>query len=188
MISPAAFDSLRMAATLALAVPSLGVRISSPSGHRIEVSWFPRQSPAGVQQLPPCVFRRAIACAHHRRQAGEPVTFPGLPVGGEPTVEMLVAPGDRRLPSGIYQVRVEQRWRIVFPCLVAPARAAQLLSGEWPDFGLHADPLTGVTLVTVHRTDGQGPVAGEAADRIIDAQARLLVDELLTSLAPASRS
>jgi hypothetical protein len=134
------------------------------------------------------VFRRAIGCAHHRRQAGEQVMFPGLPVGEEPTVEMLVGPGDRRLPSGIYQVRVEQQWRVVFPCLLPPARAFQLLCREWPDFDLHADPLTGVTLVTVHRTSGQGPAAGEAADRIVDAQARLLVDELLTSLSPAPRS
>jgi hypothetical protein len=185
MTSQAAFDSLRMAATLALAVPSLAVRITAPMHPCIEVSWFPRPSPAGVRQLPPCLFRRCVGCAHHRRQAGEPVTFLGLPDGMDPQVELLVAPGDRRLPSGIYQVRVKDGWRVVVPCLVPPPRAAELLAGEWPDLGLHPDPLTGVTLVTQHRSADQGPVAGEAADRIVAAQARLLVDELLAE-APRS--
>jgi hypothetical protein len=195
MISQAAFDSLRMAATLALAVPSLGVRISSPMRSSgvpgrplIEVSWVPPRTRAGVRHLPPCMFRRCMGCAHHRRLAGEPVTFLGLPDGMDPAVEVLVAPGDRRLPSGIYQVQVEGAWRVVFPSLVPPARCAEVLAGEWPDLDLHADALLGITLVTLHRSAVHGPVAGEGAERLVEAQARLLVEELIGSLEPAPRS
>jgi hypothetical protein len=45
-----------------------------------------------------------------------------------------------------------------------------------------------MTLVTQHRSADQGPVAGEAADRIVAAQARLLVDELLAKVTVAPRS
>ncbi|MGH8975888.1 MAG: hypothetical protein ACRD0C_22100 [Acidimicrobiia bacterium] len=195
MISQAAFDSLRMAATLALAVPSLALRISSPMRSTglpgrplVEVSWVPRRTPAGVQHLPPCMFRRCMGCAHHRRLAGEPVTLLGLPDGVDPAVEVLVSPGDRRLPSGIYQVQVEGAWRVVLPTLVPPARCTELLTPEWSDLGFHGDPLLGVTLVTLHRPAAQGPVVGEAAERMVEAQSRLLVDELIGSLEPAPRS
>ena len=195
MISQAAFDSLRMAATLALAVPSLGLRIASPMSPSgvpgrplIEVSWLPRRTPDGVKHVPPCMFRRCVGCALHRRQDGEPVTFLGLPEGMDPAVEILVAPGDRRLPSGIYQVQVDGAWRVVFASLVPPDRSVELLAGGWPELSFHVDSLLGVTLVTVDRSALQGPVAGEAAERIVDAQARLLVEELVSEVTADTRS
>ena len=187
MISQAAFDSLRMAATLALAVPSLGVRVSSPMRPLVEVSWMPRGMPVGVRHMAPCLFRRCIACAHHRRAAGEAVSVWGLPSGIDPSVEVLVGPGDRRLPSGIYQTKVEGGWRVVFPCLLPAGRCSQALAEEWPELSFQADPLLGVTLVSCRRTDAEGPAAGRQAERIVDAQARLLVHELLDGLTPATR-
>lgn len=187
MVSQAAFDSLRMAATLALAVPTLGVRISSATGPVFDVSWIPR-GPARVPHMAPCLFRRGVACAHHRRIDGQPVTLWSLPADIDPIVEVLIGPGDRKLPSGIYQVRVEGGWRVVFPCLLPASECAEALGGDWPELRFHADPLTGVTLVSWHRTDAEGPVAGRRVERLVDARARLLVTELLGTLSPATRS
>lgn len=188
MVSQAAFDSLRMAATLALAVPSVGVRISSSSGPVVEVSWLPGGLAGGVPHMAPCLFRRSIGCAHHRRAAGQPVAVWGLPAGIDPVVEVLIAPGDRKLPSGIYQVRVDGGWRVVFPCLLPASRCAETLAGDWPELAFHADPLTGVTLVSCRRSEPDGPVTGRQVERLVDARARLLVTELLDGLTPAARS
>jgi hypothetical protein len=188
MVSQAAFDSLRMAATLALAVPTMGVRISSPTGPVVDVSWMPREQPARVPHMAPCLFRRCVACAQHRRAAGASVTLWGLPAGVDPIVEVLIAPGDRKLPSGIYQVRVDGGWRVVFPCLLPAFRCAEVLDGDWPELCFHPDPLTGVTLVSWRRTEAEGPLAGRRAEQLVDARARLLVAELLDTLTPATRS
>jgi hypothetical protein len=188
MVNQAAFDSLRMAATLALGVPTLGVRISSPTGPVLDVSWIPRGRPARVPHMTPCLFRRGVACAHHRRVAGQSVALWSLPADVEPIVEVLIAPCDRKLPAGIYQVRVEGGWRVVFPCLVPASECAEALGGEWPELRFHRDPLTGVTLVSWNRTDAEGPVAGRRVERLVDARARLLVAELIGTLTPATRS
>ena len=188
MISQAAFDSLRMGATLALTLPTLGVRVSSPMRPLLDVSWMPRGLPVGVRHVAPCMFRRCVACAHHRRAAGEDVSVQGLPADVDPVVEILVGPGDRRLPSGIYQVKVDGGWRVVFPSLLPAGRCSQVLAWEWPELSFQADPLLGVTLVSWRRTEDEGPVAGGEAERVVDAQARLLVVELLEGLTPATRS
>ncbi|MGH9041050.1 MAG: hypothetical protein ACRDZ3_12545 [Acidimicrobiia bacterium] len=189
MISQGAFDSLRMAATLALAVPTVGVRISTPVRPLIDVSWMPPQVLLpGTRHMAPCLFRRCIGCAHHRRQAGESVTLWGMPEGADPTVEVLISPGDRKLPAGIYQTRVEGGWRIVFPCLLAAPRCAELLGIEWPELNYHADPLTGVTLVSCRRTEVEGPLTGRRVERLLDARARLLVDELMHEVTSVTRS
>ncbi len=188
MFTQAAFDSMRMAATLALAVPSLGARVSFPRGPEVEVSWVPRPLPTGVRHMAPCLFRRFVACAHHRRAAGHTVRLWGQPPGVDPTVHMLIAPGDRKLPSGIYQVQVDGGWRMVFPCLLSAPDCAETLAGGWPELTFHADPLTGVTLVACRRPFGEGPAVGRDVERLVDARARLLVAELLDGLAPAARS
>lgn len=188
MVSQVAFDSLRMAATLALALPTLGVRISSPAGPLFEVSWIPRGQPARIPHMAPCLFRRSVGCAHHRRAAGQPVALWGLPAHIDPIIEVQIAPGDRKLPSGIYQVRVEGGWRVVFPCLLPASECAAALADEWPELRFHADPLTGVTLVSWQRTDAEGPVAGRRVERLVDARGRVLVAELIGTLTPAARS
>lgn len=187
MISQGAFDSLRMGATLALAVPTVGVRISNPVRPLIEVSWMPQTLPPGARHMAPCLFRRCIGCAHHRRSAGEDVSLWGLPEGTDPVVEVLIAPGDRKLPSGIYQVRVDGGWRVVFPTLLPAPRCADALGVEWPELTYHADPLTGVTLVSCRRTDVEGPLAGRRVEHLLDARARLLVDELVHEVASVTR-
>jgi hypothetical protein len=186
MVGQAAFDSLRIAATLALAVPTVGVRISSPTGPAVDVSWMPPRLPADVPHMAPCLFRRCIGCAHHRRAAGQSVTLWGLPADVVPAVEVRIAPGDRKLPSGIYQVRVAGGWRVVFPSLLTAARCAEALAQDWPELAFHEDPLTGVTLVSWLRTDKEGPVAGRQVERLVDARARLLVAELIGGLTPAA--
>ncbi len=188
MVSEAALNSLRMAATLALAVPTLGVRISSPTRPLLDVSWIPRSLPGRVPHMAPCLFRRSVACAQHRQAAGQLVTLWGLPTGIDPVVEVLIAPGDRKLPSGIYQVRVDGGWRVVFPSLLPASRGAEALDGDWPELCFHEDPLTGVTLVSWRRTDAEGPLAGRRAEQLVDARARLLVAELLDGLMPATSS
>jgi len=188
MVSQAAFDSLRMAATLALAVPTLGARISSPTGPLLDVSWVPRGGYVGVPHMAPCLFRRGVGCAHHRRVAGQSVALWSLPPDVDPIVEVLIAPGDRKLPAGIYQVRVEGGWRVVFPCLLPAPACAQALGAEWPELRFHADPLTGVTLAAWNRTEKEGPIAGRQVERLVDARARVLVAELLDGLTAAARS
>jgi hypothetical protein len=194
MVDQAAFDSLRMAATLALSVPSVAVRITAPTGPAVEVSWMRRALPSGVPHMAPCAFRRCIGCAHHRRAAGEPVTLWGLAPDVVPAVEVLIAPGDRKLPSGIYQVRVDGGWRVVFPTLLRPSVCAEALAGpetlagDWPELAFHADPLTGVTLVSCRRTEEEGPMVGRQAEGLVDARARLLVAELLDGLTAAAQS
>ncbi|MGH9038474.1 MAG: hypothetical protein ACRD0O_22180, partial [Acidimicrobiia bacterium] len=160
----------------------------------VDVSWMARGESPRVPHMAPCLFRRCIACAHHRRAAGQTVALWGIPAGVDPVVEVLIAPGDRKLPSGIYQVRVEGGWRVVFPCLLPADRCAEALAGpetlagDWPQLDFHSDPLTGVTLVFCRRTDEEGPLAGPQAEQLVDAQARLLVAELLDGLTPAARS
>lgn len=179
MVSRTAMESLRMAATLALAVPTLRVRVTWPARPPLEVAWMPRELPAGWHHIVPCAFRRSIACASAQLAAGRSVTLWGATPESDPGVE-VIGPGEApTIPPDIHQVRVEGGWRAVFPTLLPVAACARNLGAGWPALGFHADTLTGVTLVHGRRSDGQGPFAGHCAEQLVEARARLLVAELL---------
>lgn len=179
MISRTAMETLRMAATLALAVPPLRVRVAWPTRPPLEVGWMPRELPAGWLHIVPCAFRRSIACASAQLAAGRSVALWGAPPGTDPGVEVIPPDDARTIPPDIDQVRVEGGWRAVFPSLLPVAACARELGPGWPDLGFHADTLTGVTLVHGRRSDRQGPFDGHGAQQLVEARARLLVAELL---------
>lgn len=183
MMTETAFASLRMAATLAMAVPTVRVRLSSPDRELLEVSWLPGDLPAGVVHVPPCGFRRSIACARARRGDGH-VAFFGLGPNTDPVVRIVVSPGDRSLPGDIYQVRIEGGWRHVVPSLLSGHRAARLLQDIPLALRFHEDQATGVTLVEARTADRTRPVG----DALLAARSRLVVEELLDELATSSRS
>src|SRR5437763_14539117 len=121
MLTDDGLASLRMAATLALTLPTLQLRIASPTGVLAEVGWHLDEPIGdGVARLRPCAFRLAVGRAWIQRRHGAEVHFCGLG-DREPVLTLTVGPGERVLPGDIYQVRAEGGgWHHVLATLLPP--------------------------------------------------------------------
>ena len=189
MLTDDGLASLRMAATLALTLPTVQVKIASPNRVLAEVGWHfeaghsgGTPGPPGLGdgvRLRPCAFRMAVGRAWGQRQQGLDVDFCGLG-GAEPIITVSVADGERVLPGDIYQVRAEDGgWHHVVATLLSPDGCVAVLGSDGPPMSFHDDPVTGVTLIHT-RTDSPDPDRlPHLVAHLTALRGRLLAEELI---------
>jgi hypothetical protein len=179
MLTDDGLASLRMAATLALTLPTVQVRIASPTRILCEVGWhFEALLGEGVR-LRPCAFRIGVARAWGQRREGLTVDFCGLG-DSEPIISVDVGPGERVLPGDIYQVRGESGgWHHVLPTLLPPEACHSVLDLAGPTLFFHDDPLTGVTLVHMETDSPDPDRLPHLAAHLTAIRGRLLAEELI---------
>lgn len=191
MLTDDGLASLRMAATLALTLPTVQAKISSPTRTLAEVGWhFEHPLGEGVR-LRPCAFRMAVGRAWGQRQEGLDIDFCGLG-DAEPIINVSVGPGERVLPGDIYQVRAEDGgWHHVVATLLSPDGCVAVLGpdgppmspggagGVPPQWQIHDDPVTGVTLIHT-RTESPDPDRlPHLVAHLTALRGRLLAEELI---------
>lgn len=201
MLTDDGLASLRMAATLALTLPTVQVKICSPNRVLAEVGWHfeaghPGDTPGppglgdGVR-LRPCAFRMAVGRAWGQRREGLDVDFCGLG-DAEPIISVSVGSGERVLPGDIFQVRAEGGgWHHVLPTLLSPDGCVAVLGSDGPPMSpggtggvppqwqIHDDSVTGVTLIHT-RTDHFDPERlPHLVSHLTALRGRLLAEELI---------
>ena len=179
MLTDDGLASLRIAATLALTLPTVQVRVAGPIRVLAEVGWhFDEPLGEGVR-LRPCAFRVAVGRAWTQRREGLTVDFCGLG-DHEPTITVRVGPGERVLPGDIYQVRAEDGgWHHVLATLLPADSCPDVLGSDGPPMSFHDDPVTGVTLIHTH-TDGPDPDRlPHLGAHLTALRGRLLAEELI---------
>jgi hypothetical protein len=179
MLTNDGLASLRQAATLALTLPTVQVRIASPTRVLAEVGWHFEQPLGDGVRLRPCSFRMAVGRAWTQSREGLSVDFCGLG-DDEPLIEVTVGAEERVLPGDIYQVRAEGGgWHHVLCTLLPPESCLSVVGSDGPPLLYHDDPLTGVTLVHL-RTDSADPDRlPHLAAHLTSIRGRLLAEELI---------
>lgn len=173
MLTDEGLASLRMAATLALTLPTVRLRIESPTAVLAEVGWH-LDGP-----LKPCAFRMAVGRAWNQRRQGVHVDFCGLG-DARPVITISVAPGERVLPGDIYQVRAEGGgWHHVVPTLLSPEACHTVLGLDGPPLSFHDDPVTGVTLVHAETEEPDLDRPPHLARYLTAIRGRLLAEEVI---------
>ena len=179
MLTDDGLTFLRMSATLALTLPTIKVRIASPTRTLAEVGWhFEKPLGDGVR-LRPCAFRVAVGRAWNQRKEGLDVDFCGLG-DAEPIITIGVAPGERVLPGDIFQVRAETGgWHHVLPTLLSPEGCHAVLGLDGPPLSFHDDPVTGVTLVHTQTDSPDLDRLPHLVAHLTAIRGRLLAEELI---------
>jgi len=173
MLTDDGLASLRMAATLALTLPTVRLRVESPTFVLAEVGWR-LEGP-----LKPCAFRMAVGRAWNQRRQGVDVDFCGLG-DARPVITVSLAPGERVLPGDIYQVRAEGGgWHHVVPTLLSPEACNTVLGLDGPPLAFHDDPVTGVTLVHAETDEPDLDRPPHLARHLTAIRGRLLAEELI---------
>lgn len=178
-MSPAGMAAMRMAATLAHALPSLRLRIRHRDTDLVEVA---HPAEAAGPAIGACAFRRAVTCAHEQSKAGVRLSFMGLAADEEPAIDIGVRAGDAALPGGIVRVAVGDSTVHGFATML-PARHCRDVLRRLPDTGhvvrLHHDAATEVTFVhTVTPTADALPDGAHLAAAL----EALLADEVVLEL------
>jgi len=179
MLTDDGLASLRMAATLALTLPTVQVKVASPARVLAEVGWHFNTPLGDGVRLRPCAFRMAVGRAWGQRQEGLDVDFCGLG-DSEPIITVGVGEDERVLPGDIYQVRAEGGgWHHVLATLLPPDGCVAVLGSEGPPMSFHDDPVTGVTLIHT-RTDSPDPDRlPHLVAHLTALRGRLLAEELI---------
>jgi len=179
MLTDDGLASLRIASTLALTLPTVRLRIASPTRVLAEVGWHFEEPLGDGVRLRPCAFRVAVGRAWGQRKEGLDVDFCGLG-DAEPIIFVSVAPEERVLPGDIYQVRAEGGgWHHVLATLLPPDGCAAVLGSDGPPMSFHDDPVTGVTLIHT-RTDSPDPDRlPHLVAHLTALRGRLLAEELI---------
>lgn len=183
-MTPAGMAVLRIAATLAHALPDVRIRLRDGQRTLVEVA---RPTDAAEPVIGPCAFRMAVARAHEQIKAGARLSFLGLPEGIAPAVDIGVRAGDEALPGGMYRVAVGAHTIHAFATTLPPRQCRRLLArcGSCEFVRLHHDAATEVTLVhTV--SDGEDSAALHRT-RLEDALAAFVADEVVHELAGTGR-
>ena len=179
MLTDDGLASLRMAATLALTLPTVQAKVCSPNRVLAEVGWHFEDALGDGVRLRPCAFRMAVGRAWGQRQEGLDVDFCGLG-DAEPIISVSVGPGERVLPGDIFQVRAEGGgWHHVLATLLSPDGCVAVLGSDGPPMSFHDDPVTGVTLIHT-RTDHFDPDRlPHLVAHLTALRGRLLAEELI---------
>jgi hypothetical protein len=179
MLTDDGLSSLRMASTLALTLPTVQVKVSSPTRVLAEVGWHFDEPLGDGVRLRPCAFRMAVGRAWGQRKEGLDVDFCGLG-DAEPLIRVTVGPEERVLPGDILQVRAEGGgWHHVLATLLPPDGCTAVLGTGGPPMSLHDDPVTGVTLIHT-RTDSPDPDRlPHLVAHLTALRGRLLAEELI---------
>ena len=179
-MTPAGMASLRIAATVAHALPGIRVRLRREGATVLEVT---DPCDAAGPALGPCAFRVAVARAYGQMKSGARLGFMGLPDGTEPAVDIAVRAGDRVLPGGIYRVAIGDQTVVGFATTLSPGSCHELLAERAGThvFRLHHDSLTEVTFVHSVMDTDLGSTGWHV--RLEDALAAVLADEIEHELA-----
>ena len=179
MLTDDGLASLRMASTLALTLPTVQLKVSSPTRVLAEVGWHFDEPLGDGVRLRPCAFRMAVGRAWGQRKEGLEVDFCGLG-DAEPLITVTVGPGERILPGDILQVRAEcGGWHHVLATLLPPDGCTAVLGCDGPPMSFHDDPITGVTLIHT-RTDSPDPDRlPHLVAHLTALRGRLLAEELI---------
>ena len=179
MLTHDGLASLRQAATLALTLPTVQVRVASPTRVLAEVGWHFEQPLGDGVRLRPCSFRMAVGRAWTQQREGLAVDFCGL---GEhqPLITVTVGPGERVLPGDIYQVRAEGGgWHHVLSTLLPPESCLNVVGADGPPMMFHDDPVTGVTLVHIQTDNPDPDRLPHLVAHLTAVRGRLLAEELI---------
>lgn len=188
--------ALRVAATLAHAVPRLRVRVRHGSDVLVEVRSAATQAEGHDEAAPlvltPCAFRGAVVQAWHEHQAGRRLSFLGMPAGAVPAIDVGTPPGGTARPGGLYRVPLEDRWLWAFATTLdasAAFAAGRAIVHERPAevdvvaLGLRPDAGTGVTIMYAETVaDPASTVEAALVDLLESLLARFATIELLGSL------
>ena len=179
MLTDDGLSSLRMASTLALTLPTVQLKVSSPTRVLAEVGWHFDDPLGNGVRLKPCAFRMAVGRAWGQRKEGLDVDFCGLG-DAEPLITVTVGPEERVLPGDIFQVRAEGGgWHHVLATLLPPDGCTAVLGTDGPPMAFHDDPITGVTLIHT-RTDSPDPDRlPHLVAHLTALRGRLLAEELI---------
>jgi hypothetical protein len=184
--------ALRLAATVAHALPGLRLRLRTGDRTLLEV----RRDVHGVIAdgcggaiVSACAFRRGVARLHEAAKVG-PV---GPILGGvdprDVAIDIGVTSGDLALLGGVYRVHVPGADLHAFATTLSPRRCRALMAERSTSVArhpssidgptLHRDVATEVTIVHVVVPVANGPVAGAPVER------HPLLDDLLGACAAA---
>jgi hypothetical protein len=202
MISDRAMTAMRVAATTAHLLPGVGVRVRHGADLLLDVR--PVSDGAapgpdlGCRTATPAQFRCAVARAHRRRAAGEPLTFLGLAEGCEPNVELGTPPGSAHRPGGIERVPLSGRWLWAMASTLGAETAhrlgADLVEAALPmrglrAMGIRADDATDVSVLYAEVDEPPGSSTEvELLDLFEQLLARWTVHELLDGFGRGVRS
>lgn len=178
-MSPSGMAAMRIAATLAHALPSLRLRIRRGDTTLLEVAQ--PAGPAG-RVIGACAFRRAVARAHEQSKTGLRLTFMGLAPDEEPAIDIGVRAGDITLPGGIVRVAAGDNTVHGFATTLPARRCRDVLEGL-PDTGrvvrLHRDAATEVTFVHTVIPNADAPPDGAHLTEALEA---LFADEVVADI------
>ena len=180
MLTDDGLSSLRMAATLAMTLPTIRVQIAAPDRVLAEIGWhLDDHIPGDGVRLRPCAFRIAVGRAWNQRRNGVEVDFCGLG-RHHPRITVEAGDGERVLPGDIYQVRAEAGgWHHVLPTLLSPEGCHSVLGLEGPPLQFHDDPVTGVTLVHTETAEPDLDRPPHLVPHLTALRGKLLAEELI---------
>lgn len=190
-MTPATMATLRLAATVAHALPGVGLRLRNGGCTILEVSGAPCSSP---RTMSPCAFRMAVARAHQLAHTAARLGSLRFLSGEDLALDIRVSSGDRIWPSGTYRIGVGDGYVHGFATTLAPRHCRRLISqsadtGALPagldGVGLHLDAATEVTLVHAVTPVGHALERHEALEHLL---VRAVAEEAVSDVAEAARS
>ena len=130
MTSDSALASLRSAAAMVAALPSVRVRVRVDGRTLLEAVRppFPPLAPHPV--VPWCRFRNAVIDAHKERAAGRHVSLLGVDSASETRIAYGVRPGEICRPGGLVRTTIGSRW-IHAVAVALPASALGSATDDW---------------------------------------------------------
>lgn len=180
-MTPLELIPMRLAATVAHALPGIRLRVRHDDATVLEVS---RSWRLPVPSVTPCAFRLAVASAHRRVDDGERLMFLGLPEGSTPTIDIQVLPTDCLYPGGIYRVTAADGVQILaFATTLSPRTCRTILTSHPSSAAirLHHDAATDVTIL--HLTGPGDEQITEAPPMLEDLVASCFAEEVTLTLA-----
>lgn len=182
-MTPAGMASLRLAASVAHALPGVQLRLRD-GGRTVLVVAGPGLG-AGVA-MSPCEFRMTVARAHAIAVAETPTEW--LLRAPKLTVDVAVRRGDHAWPDGLYRIAVGGVHVHGFATTLAPRQCRDLVSeqpaAEWlgarQNVRLYHDAATAVTLV---HTSTPTSLAFERPEALECLLGRAVAEEAISELA-----
>lgn len=179
-MTPERLVPLRLAATVAHALPGVRLRLRHRDQTVLEVGRSPSLSVPSA--MSPCAFRMAVGRAHQQLREGVRLAFFGMGRGCAPAVDVGVRPGDEVYPGGLYRVAVEDVQVHAFATTLAPKACRTVVTERAGGRGpvkLYHDPTTAVTLVHA-AVPATGPI-DLARELFEDMLAGCLVEEVVSA-------
>ena len=198
MLTDRALASMRCAAAVAHAVPSVRLRVAGGGRTLIEVSRPPGPD-AGDEGSPrtmgTCAFRAAVVQAHEHRREGRLLHFTGLEAGLDPSVSYGVRPStDVVLTGGMLRLQHQARWLHLLPLTgdhdALDALVVEPYDGNGFEVGLaiHHDAELGVAILHVATEIGDHERSAAAIDALTSAAALQAIAEFESHLSPGAAS